>query len=255
MINRIIFTLIIGLTFCLSQASAETIKINYKNGYGANVGDVYFNGSTIPNVGAGEFLTTGDFYSTAYCLEFDIDAITGIDVTATITDPSSYSPNLDSSNTATGYYSTESIFYAVWLMDEFSVGLGNFDPASTSLTAVDSFTNAEAAAALQLAIWDAVYDFNGSNYDGHGNGLFGYSETGDINTLYSYFLGSLLTANTASSITNSISGYKVAQIYDTTNQKDGQDILVYNPVPEPGTMVLFGFGLLGFGMLGRKQQG
>lgn len=254
MVKKIILTFIVGLILSLAQASAETIQIDYLSGNGGLIGQVDFDGTSYYNVGGGEFITTGDFSSISYCLEFDIEAITGHTVAATIVNPSDYYPDSEFPNTTTHYfgpnstYNINSTFYAVWLMDEFSVGLGKFDPLNNSL---GTFTNAQAAAALQLAIWDAVYDFDGTDFDG----IFDYTNADTtIKKLSEYYLASLLAANEKSEIASSIPGYKVAQIYDNSTEKDGQDILIYNPVPEPGTMLLFGFGLIGLGAIGRKKQ-
>lgn len=240
MCRKIISLISLYFLLCISQASALTVDIGY--GYGEYVpAGITFMG-TSQTTGAGEFLLAGDVNSVAYCINYGVHAGIGSDFTAELTDPLSY----DDGNYFQSTYATSGQ-YAVWLMKEFSVGLG-YDPGTLN----PGYSKCESAVALQLAIWDAIYDFDGTDFDNgvYGSGsrdVFQYTGSGDVKDLFDYFENELVTRY---SLIDS-SDFKGALI--EKNNEHYQTLLVYQPVPEPATILLFGFGLLGIGAIGRKR--
>jgi len=95
-------------------------------------------------------------------------------------------------------------------------------------------------AGLQLAIWaslrltDLVIQDNGEDsYDA-----------------YSTYMAGFNALSTDVFNNWSADGYRIVNFID----EGMQDMIVKNPVPEPATMALFGIGLLGIALVGRKRN-
>lgn len=153
--------------------------------------------------------------------------------------------------------------YAAYLMDRYNPEFGyeSGKPANV------------AYAALQLAIWDTIYDFN---FNGSSSS---YIDENFISALVAWpdltlsddekaawalaeeYTDSLTEAlSHDSNILNHFSGkykYFVADFGSNyVHGKDGdegQELLIAMPVPEPTTMLLFGIGLLGISAIGRRK--
>lgn len=100
-------------------------------------------------------------------------------------------------------------------------------------------------AALQLAVWDALYDGG----DGLNTGVFEATVSGGLATAYNSIV---TTANTP---TENINDY-IFTYYEATSHgqygKKYQDLVSLEPVPEPATMVLLG-GMALAALRKRKQ--
>ena len=127
-----------------------------------------------------------------------------------------------------------------------------------------------AGAGLQLAIWEVLYDFDSFSLDGKYNlsndedngGNFFYNpssyylDTTDTDTYYDKYIAALISQmQTPGSIPNSSGKYVVADLYKNKNgvNVNGQDIIIA-VVPEPTTLMLLSFGLLGLSAFGRRKN-
>ena len=86
------------------------------------------------------------------------------------------------------------------------------------------------AAALQIAVWEALYD----STEGLSAGVFQLVTTGAIHDKAQAYLDALYTIGAGGNHTG------VAQWLDTTR---GQDQVVLTPTPEPASLLLFGSAL------------
>ncbi len=215
------------ITFCvlvLTPFSVGAIQLQ-------TVGDtstwstVHFKFGNVTSVGsAGEFqLIVGEgidaFDTVGYCVELE----EGISI------PGTYNVTLKSVDFRPNGQD------AAWLMNEYAYGLGNVP--------VDAIINEmDAKAALQLAIWDTVY----------GDNFTVLSDTADsIKTLYTSYIKGLAAAGAYDT--------DFADNFSVAHQKGYQDLMIYKPdtsgaVPEPGTILLMGCGLLCLGLIRKKSN-
>jgi len=220
--------LMMGLCLAAAPASADMIKVHGITGKGVTINYKTF--SNPLSTTAGQFNTTlnYDWDSPAFCVDIFQGAKMRKWYEADMRDPSERQGWLE----------------AAWLMNEFSTGLGrnhlpdaSFDPGSYSIRT--------GQAALQLAIWEAVYDDTHSTTGGD----FTVTKAGsNVLNLTNAYLAAL---DNAGSVPGSLdSGFQVAY-----NAKY-QDLLVSVPTsatPEPGTMILFGTAAGIMGYLRRRQ--
>jgi hypothetical protein len=175
--------------------------------------DVAFDGGN-RHVGAGRFSTTISH------AENQIDTFSYcVDIENTFSWDTDYIADL---KTPDGVYRE-----AAWLVSQFDPFTGSYWSESGNI-----LTDAKSVAmTLQLAIWDTLY-LDPDRFD--------RQNSGDL-ALFDTMIGTLPLIGTFVP-----TGFFVADI-------SGQDQLVAAPVPEPGTMLLMGMGLLGLGVVGRRR--
>lgn len=115
-----------------------------------------------------------------------------------------------------------------------SVAIGNRLGELLTFALPTANTSANSTA-LQLAIWNTIYDTDNTVASGAFTDISGYAGQADA-----YLTGSLSTVSTL-------------QIGVLTN-REHQDFLAYAPVPEPGTYALMAAGLGVMGFLARRRS-
>lgn len=121
---------------------------------------------------------------------------------------------------------------AAWLFNTYAAGIrSNTDSTTANIQ----------AAALQVAIWEAMYDTTGNL----GGGSFVLNTTGSIRTQAQTYVTSLYSAG------SSIYQQSVATILDVVSPDAGQDQIVAK-VGEPSTLLLMGVAFLMFAKRTRR---
>ena len=113
-------------------------------------------------------------------------------------------------------------------------------------------TNAQQNAALQVAIWEATYDADGTQTGAQGlsSGAFKLRTTGAIFNLAASYLDLARVVTTNTYRTSSIGFVNFLQ---PTNGHLNQDQII-RAVPEPASLGLAGLGILGIGIYGRRRR-
>jgi hypothetical protein len=125
---------------------------------------------------------------------------------------------------------------AAWLVNEYAAGIRAMGSGAAANTM---------AAALQVAIWEAMYDASPSLAGGNFH-LTGSSLTSAVRTQAEVYLSALYTATGAAYNTS------IATILDVVAPNRGQDQIVAR-VSEPSTLLLMGVALLAFARRARRQ--
>ncbi len=207
--------LFLFLSFATASAESFTLSVTgFTHDY--EVDDIILGGTTHSNIAAGEFsLTLNQSETYGYCIE----------LTQSITLNGVYGYELISLG------DTYSLLSAAWLINEFS----------------DDIATKSDAAALQLAVWKAIY---GAAFEFNEN-LAGSSET---YSAYKAYLRDLPTGFTAE-MTSELNA-----AYDAAANNETQDLLVHNPkpaprdpVPEPVTILLLGTGLIALSVISKRK--
>jgi len=170
-------------------------------------------------------------------------------------------------NFEAGFDAYDGLYYGYCIEDEPSASNSNYD----FYVAEGSFDRYEAAAylfnqygssvstqaqkaGLQLAIWEAVLDYQNYNLaQGQGNFYVYNGHFADALPAATTYLGSLVSFNPT---TFDASAYGLVSDDNPLNEgpTPDQDYIVRNPIPEPATMFLLGGGLFGLAFAGKRRK-
>jgi len=224
MIKKLILSITLFTAFLIPvSAFATTVTVSPYSGQ--NVDFSYTFGNKTQGWGGliGASFSSPDFFSSAYCVDINIGLSAQSYTVEGFSDVSTYNDG--------NYTSNSSGLNAAWLMNKYSSGLGYHDYTIGEKQASE--------AGLQLAIWKALY---GDSFEPVTTGSFTTSEA------MVYYVDYTSDLNSADLSGFSGENFKVAKL------DGGQDLLIYDPVPEPTTLLLFGIGLLGISAIGRKRK-
>jgi hypothetical protein len=153
-----------------------------------------------------------------------------VDVNQNLASPQEVTPR-----SATGFTNgvTDGGAKAAWLFTQYAGGIHSISDAGTANTM---------AAALQVAIWEAMYDTSNSLSSGN----FVLNTTGAIRTQAQTYLNSLYTSG---------GGYNtgIAAILEVVAPNSGQDQIT-SRVSEPSTLLLMGVAFFVFARRVRRPQ-
>ena len=207
-------------------AMATDVAVNADWGGGYGVVNGTFNGHAYSNEAAiGIQLTHGGQTFESFCMEFDQIVYTGTTVNYTV---SSYSNDAFSR------------LFAV-------AGFNSADSSHDSVDTVDKKT------ALQLAVWEALYDGLGGSFS-TGNFTVSSSSSANALTMAQGYLSAAAALTSNQYTTTTLYRYSNAQNQDQITTMGSAAVAGVSAVPEPETAFLWLGGLAGVAALRRRLR-